>query len=297
MDKRTPSKGNYNCLSTILGLMDEHKALSSVDPQPDNYVAFSKEVFLALMQVNFKYGRTKDVIDFVVRKTWGWKDKKADKISVSKFVEALNIKLEGKGSAETIVKRCIKEAVDLNIIFKVGTEGELNWLAINKYYDTWKCDINVAYILKEVYGENGNNTTGDANVEPEVQPEPEPIEPELVETVQVSTPKTDTIPNEEKERYLKELDRIESMKAPDGWENDDYELKSFEVAKLTSDFHGSINAIEEMFAIRGIKKSEMYQEGLRWMGILRKVLPAEWITQGKIYGRTFEVRQAMERGE
>lgn len=104
-------------------------------------------------------------------------------------------------------------------------------------------------------------------------------------------------PKEEKLAILEEIDRIENMKAPEGWVDDDYEFKSFEVAKLTSDFHESINTIVAHFADKGIKKSEMYQFGLRYMSLLRKVLPEEDIKKGKIFGRTFEIRQELNEVE
>jgi len=102
-------------------------------PQLENgYTKIANEILEALAKVSFR-GSTRNVLDCVLRKTYGF-SKKEDKISISQFCQMIGV------SKRTVIYS-IQELEEKNIIFvkKNVNEGEkdTNTYEFNKNYETW----------------------------------------------------------------------------------------------------------------------------------------------------------------
>lgn len=281
------------CQERLCEKKRKYKELSSVDPEKEPFVQMSLEFMCALSQVHFKGQRTKDLVWWIARKTWGW-NKSNDMISSKQFAEALNYKnAKGKTSVRNAIRRFIDEAVDMNIIWREYGGSEATWYRINKYYDTWKCDINKEIIDKEMGREmnQGNDEVEEATI-----PDGNTNNGDSESGVDNIHSIAEGTPIDGKMVILDEIDRIENMKAPGDFVDDDYEFKTFESLKLSSDFREPIDVIVAHFNQKGIKKSDMYQFGIRYMSLLRKVIPEDDINKGNISGRTFEIRKLLAGG-
>ncbi len=76
-------------------------------------------------------GEARQIFDFILRQTWGWK-KKQDQIPLSKFVL-------GTGLSKKTVTKARKKLIEMNLIFltQLG-DGNIVSYRINKDFETWK---------------------------------------------------------------------------------------------------------------------------------------------------------------
>lgn len=95
----------------------------------DGYFRISNEFYDALCQIRIP-GESRQVFDFILRKTWGWK-KKDDWIPLSQFENGTLLK------KRTIVK-ARKRLLEMNLIITQKGDGEMTLYKINKDFATWK---------------------------------------------------------------------------------------------------------------------------------------------------------------
>jgi len=107
------------------------------NPQKENgHVRIANDVLDALIRTRIN-GEARQVLDFIIRKTWGF-GKKSDAISISQFAIATGLKRQS-------VSRALRALIQMNLIGKkyaeTGSEkaalSPSEWL-FNKDYDTWK---------------------------------------------------------------------------------------------------------------------------------------------------------------
>ena len=95
----------------------------------DGHVRIANEIFDALICFRIP-GEARQVLDFVIRKTYGY-SKKTDYISLSQFCLATKL-------AKRSVSRALQTLKKMNIIgVKIDTHGH-NFYGVNKDFDTWK---------------------------------------------------------------------------------------------------------------------------------------------------------------
>src|SRR3990167_1120803 len=102
------------------------------NPQVENgYLRIATEIFEALCGIRIP-GETRQVIDVVIRKTYGY-NKKEDCISLSQFCLLTGMRRGG-------VCRAINKAVSMNILKVISKEanGKGNKYCIVKDFDSWK---------------------------------------------------------------------------------------------------------------------------------------------------------------
>jgi len=93
----------------------------------DGHIRISNEVWDALVSIRIP-GEARQVLDFVVRKTWGW-GKKDEKISLLEFQNSTGIKKQA-------VIRALKRLKLMNLI-DIQPGKRRNIYSFNKDYDTW----------------------------------------------------------------------------------------------------------------------------------------------------------------
>ncbi len=96
----------------------------------DGYIRIVNEVWEALTSIRIP-GEARQVLDFIIRKTWGW-GKKKDKIPLSQFQIAT-------GLSKNKIIRARKKLITMNLITvpQKGYENTLTY-SFNKNYLTWK---------------------------------------------------------------------------------------------------------------------------------------------------------------
>lgn len=96
----------------------------------DGHFQIANEYFEALCRIRIP-GEARQVLDFIIRKTWGWK-KKEDKIPLSQ------ISL-GTGLKKSKVIRARQKLLQLNLInIPQKGNGDCQSYSINKDFDSWK---------------------------------------------------------------------------------------------------------------------------------------------------------------
>lgn len=81
------------------------------NPQPNEFTKISNEILDALCKIRIP-GQARQVLDFILRKTYGW-NKKTDQISLYTFVEGTNL-------SKVAICKNIKKLVGMNIITQKG---------------------------------------------------------------------------------------------------------------------------------------------------------------------------------
>ena len=100
------------------------------NPQAENgHTDIANEIFDALARIRIP-GEARKVMDFIIRKTWGW-HKKEDCIPLSQFVD-------GPGIKKPIVCRALKKLSDMNLIIIKKDNDTRTTYCFNKDYDSWK---------------------------------------------------------------------------------------------------------------------------------------------------------------
>lgn len=102
------------------------------NPQRENgYTAIANEILEALVKTRIN-GETRQVIDFVIRKTYGY-NKTQDQIALSQFALATGMK-------KPEVCRALNKATGMNILKLVGKKANAigNTYKLNKDFDSWK---------------------------------------------------------------------------------------------------------------------------------------------------------------
>ena len=101
-------------------------------------------------------GEQRQVLDFIIRKTYGWK-KKRDGIALSQFVKATGIKKQN-------IHRAIKELEKKNLI-KVIKSDDYTYLSyeFNKYFKTWKPVIKNDYSNQKRLRVSSKTITGESS--------------------------------------------------------------------------------------------------------------------------------------
>ena len=95
----------------------------------DGHTDIANEIMEALARIRIP-GEARQVLDFIIRKTYGW-HKKNDNIPLSQFVL-------GTGLKKKYICRAIKKLIDMNLII---LNKENKWITnymFNKNYDIWK---------------------------------------------------------------------------------------------------------------------------------------------------------------
>ncbi len=101
-----------------------------VNPQIENgHTDISNEIMEALAKTRIP-GEARQVLDFILRKTYGW-HKKSDFIPLSQFVI-------GTGLKKNTICRALKKLKDMNIIVTKKENTTISNYMFNKYYDKWK---------------------------------------------------------------------------------------------------------------------------------------------------------------
>lgn len=95
----------------------------------DGYFKISNEYWDARIKIRIP-GEASQVLDFIIRKTWGW-GKKEDYISLSQFVSATGISRNNVIRAREIL-------ISMNLIVVSKNNGGLTKYKVNKYFNTWK---------------------------------------------------------------------------------------------------------------------------------------------------------------
>lgn len=94
-------------------------------PQLENgYTSIANEILDAFMKTQFS-GYERRVLDYIIRKTYGWK-KKMDRISLSQIAEATGI-------LKPHVSRALAQLMLRKVVTKRGNE-----IGINKYHSQWR---------------------------------------------------------------------------------------------------------------------------------------------------------------
>lgn len=105
------------------------------NPQAENgHTDIANEIMDALCKIRIS-GEARQVLDFIIRKTYGW-HKKEDDISLSQFVE-------GTGLNKTRVCHSIAKLITMNLIAKKGNvanngNGWCSTYCFNKDYSLWR---------------------------------------------------------------------------------------------------------------------------------------------------------------
>lgn len=81
------------------------------NPQPNEFTKISNEILDALCKIRIP-GQARQVLDFILRKTYGW-NKKIDQISLSTFVEGTNL-------SKVAICKSIKKLVAMGLITQKG---------------------------------------------------------------------------------------------------------------------------------------------------------------------------------
>lgn len=98
-------------------------------PQTENgFTQIANETMDALARIRIP-GQARQVLDFIIRKTYGW-NKKIDVISLSQFAK-------GTGLSKVAVCKSINKLLRLKIITQKGNERNVTY-GFNKNYDRWK---------------------------------------------------------------------------------------------------------------------------------------------------------------
>lgn len=98
-------------------------------PQLENgYIKIATEIWEALTSIRIS-GEARQVLDFIIRKTYGW-GKKEDKISLSQFALATKI-------SKISVIKAINKLISMNLITKKGNQNT-NSYKFNKDFSSWK---------------------------------------------------------------------------------------------------------------------------------------------------------------
>ena len=98
-------------------------------PQLKNgFVRLANEIYEALAKFRIP-GEARQVLDFIIRKTYGW-NKKEDVIPLSQFVA-------GTGMKKSNVCRAINHLIHLNLIIKNDNARGTSY-RFNKNFDEWK---------------------------------------------------------------------------------------------------------------------------------------------------------------
>lgn len=99
------------------------------NPQLENgYVKIATEIMEAFARYRIP-GEARQVLDFILRKTYGW-NKKEDEISLAQFIV-------GTGLKKPTVCRSIHKLIHLNLIIKKDN-GKKVIYRFNKDFSTWK---------------------------------------------------------------------------------------------------------------------------------------------------------------
>lgn len=100
------------------------------NPQIENgHTDIANEIMEALARTRIP-GEARQVLDYIMRKTWGW-HKKEDEIPLSQFVFGTGIKKQN-------VCRALQKLKEMNIIFIKSDNDNGSSYKINKHYDTWR---------------------------------------------------------------------------------------------------------------------------------------------------------------
>lgn len=151
----------------------------------DGFLRIANEVWEHLTAIRIP-GRARQVLDFIIRKTWGF-SKKEDKIPLSQFVEATGIDKRQLHREFTTLQK-------MNLITKIG-DGISVTYSFNKDYDTWipspkkvTSPIKVTVITK--MGDNRHLYRGRSS----------PIKPHSKDTLKDISKNTSKDSNNEKEK-------------------------------------------------------------------------------------------------
>jgi phage replication O-like protein O len=100
------------------------------NPQAENgHTDIANEIFDALARIRIP-GEARQVMDFIIRKTWGW-HKKEDCIALSQFVD-------GTGLSKVAVCKAIQKLIGMNLIITQKGNDLYTSYCFNKHYDLWK---------------------------------------------------------------------------------------------------------------------------------------------------------------
>ena len=109
----------------------------------DGYIRIVRTVMDALCRIRIN-GEARQVLDFIIRKTYGW-SKKEDAISLSQFCLATNLK-------KYAVKKALRKLTDMNLIRTQKGTKCANMYKFNKDFDTWKPVPKKVFVPKKVQG-------------------------------------------------------------------------------------------------------------------------------------------------
>ena len=93
------------------------------------HTKIANEILDALCRIRIS-GEARQVLDFIIRKTYGW-HKKSDTISLSQFTQGTNL-------IKPNICRAINKLIKMRLIVIKKDNNKLITYCFNKHYDTWK---------------------------------------------------------------------------------------------------------------------------------------------------------------
>jgi len=99
------------------------------DVQPDKFIKINPNVMEALAKIRIP-GEARQVLDFIIRKTWGW-HKKEDRIPLSQFVLGTNLKKPN-------ILRALSKLITMNLIIIKKDNANGHKYIFNKDFEMWK---------------------------------------------------------------------------------------------------------------------------------------------------------------
>ena len=99
------------------------------NPQPDSFIKINPDVMEALAKIRIP-GEARQVLDFIIRKTWGW-HKTWDRIALSQFVLGTNIK-------KVNILRALSKLMTMNLIIIQKDNANGHKYRFNKDFENWK---------------------------------------------------------------------------------------------------------------------------------------------------------------
>ena len=124
----------------------------------DGYIRIATEIYEAMARIRIP-GETRQVVDVVIRKTYGF-HKKADRIPLSQFCEAT-------GQSRGHVARSLNRAVEMNILIR-SRDTIPTTFSLNKNHESWnpvpKKGLGSPYNGTSQYGVKGSPNNGSKSV-------------------------------------------------------------------------------------------------------------------------------------
>ncbi len=126
--------------------------MNLISPQIENgHTDIANEIMEALAKIRIP-GEARQVMDFIIRKTYGW-HKKEDRIPLSQFVS-------GTGLTKITICKALKKLISMNLIITQKGNDYITSYCFNKHYNTWKPLPKKVTLPKKVKGitQKGNKS-------------------------------------------------------------------------------------------------------------------------------------------